>query len=158
MASNLCLLTHLMSSHGPCFLFAISQILRLKNTHLVFFTVLWKDFQSSRLSDLLYFSKSLLQFSFHQLFECFMTLIIFEFFAHALSTLLVKSLMIFSKWSISDKFDMSRFLIDAITSWMNCSSLLLSLMIDLFLELMFFSTIGIVIVRSTWLEVRHHSG
>ena len=41
-----------------------------------------------------------------------------------------------------------------ITSWMNCPSSSLSLIIDLFLKLTFFLTIGIVIVRGVWLEVR----
>ena len=57
---------------------------------------------------------------------------------------------------MSDKFVISRFLIDMVMSLMNCSSSLLFLIIDLFLELTFFSTIGIVIVRGTWSEVRHH--
>ena len=91
---------------------------------------------------------------FYQLFKCFMILIIFEFFAHTLSMLLAKFLMVFFKWGISDKFDMSRFLIDMIISWMNCPSSSLSLIIDLFLKLTFFLTIGIVIVRGVWLEVR----
>ena len=76
-----------------------------------------------------------------------MTLVIFEFFTHALSMMLAKLSMVFSKWGISDKFVISRFLINIVMSLMNCSSSLLSLMIDLFLELMFSSTIGIVIVR-----------
>ena len=43
-ASSFCLLTQLISSHRPHFLFAISMILRSKNDFLVFLTVLWKDF------------------------------------------------------------------------------------------------------------------
>ena len=48
---------------------------------------------------------------------------------------------------MSDKFVALRFLMDVIMSLMNCSSSLLFLMIDLFLELTFSSMIGIVIVR-----------
>ena len=158
MAGSLCLLTQFMSFHGSCFLFTISWILRLKNVHFALLTVLWKDFQSLRLFNLLYFSKSFLHFSSHQLFECFVTLIIFEFFIHDLSTMLAELSTVFPKWGMSDKFVMSRFLMDMITSLMNCSFSLLSLMIDLFLELTFFSMIGIIIVRGMWSDVRCYSG
>jgi len=66
-----------MSSQGPRFLFAISVILRLKNDLLVFFTVLWKDFQSSRLFKDLYLLRSLLQLLSHQLLECLVMLVSF---------------------------------------------------------------------------------
>ena len=156
MARSLCLLTQFMSSYEPCFLFTISWILRLKNACFVPLTVLYKDFQSSRLFDLLYFSKSLLYFLFYQLFKYFVTLIIFEFFTHTFSTILARSFTVFSKWGISDKFVMSRFLMNMIISLMNYSSSSLFLMIDLFLELIFSSTIGIIIVRGIWLEVGYY--
>ena len=51
IAGNLCLLTQFMSSQGPCFLFEISWILRLKNWCFVFLTVLQNCFQFSKLFD-----------------------------------------------------------------------------------------------------------
>jgi len=53
MASNLHLLTQLMSFQGPCCLLVISWILRLKKDHLVFLTIFLNIFQSSRLLDVL---------------------------------------------------------------------------------------------------------
>ena len=44
IAGSLRLLTQLMSSQGPCFLLAISWILRLKKDLFVFLTVFWKAF------------------------------------------------------------------------------------------------------------------
>jgi len=98
----------------------------------------------------------LLYFLFYQLFKCFVTLIIFEFFTYTLSMMLARSFTVFSKWDISDKFVMSRFLMDAIISLINYSSSSLFLMIDLFLELIFSSTIGIIVVRGMWLEVGYY--
>jgi len=98
----------------------------------------------------------LLYFLFYQLFKYFVTLIIFEFFTYTLSMMLARSFTVFSKWDISDKFVMSRFLMDAIISLINYSSSSLFLMIDLFLELIFSSTIGIIVVRGMWLEVGYY--
>ena len=51
MAGNLHLLTQLISSQGPRFLFAISWIFWSKKAHLVDLTVLLKIFQFSKLLD-----------------------------------------------------------------------------------------------------------
>lgn len=51
MAGSVCLLTQFISFQEPCFLLAISWILRSKKSLLVFLTVLWKVFQFSRFFD-----------------------------------------------------------------------------------------------------------
>ena len=53
IAGNFYLLTQFMSSQGPCYLFKISWILRLKKDYLVVLTVFLKIFQSLRLLDVL---------------------------------------------------------------------------------------------------------
>ena len=100
-----------MSSHGPCFLLAISLILRSKNILLVLFTVLQKDFQSSRLFNTLYFLRSLLQLLSHQLLECLIILVHFVFLFHISSTLLVSSLTMFSNMWMFMRFETFKFLI-----------------------------------------------
>ena len=65
MAGSLHLLTQLISSQGPCFLLAISWILRSKKDRFVFLTVFWKVFQSSIFFKALYFARSLLHLSSH---------------------------------------------------------------------------------------------
>ena len=139
MAGRLHLLIQLISSQGLYFLLAISWILRSKKALFVFLTVFWKAFQSSIFFKDLYFARSLLQLSFHQLFEYFVMLTIFEFFIHADSTMLAKSVTTFSNWCISKMFDVSNFVNDAITSLMNESSSSLFFMIVLFWRLIFSS-------------------
>jgi len=146
MAGNLHLLIQFMSSQEPCFLLATFWILRSKNNCFVFLTVLQKVFQSSRLFKDLYFSRSLLQFSSHQLLECFVILITFEFFSQALSTVLANSLTALSRLNISDRLDILRFLIDVMTSLIKDTSSLLSLMIECLIEMMLSSTMRIVMV------------
>ena len=92
ITSNLHLLTQFMSSQEPCFLFKISWILRSKNWHFIFLTVLWNCFQSSKLFDNLYLSKSQLQLSSHQLLEYLVMLITFKFFFQAFFTVIANSL------------------------------------------------------------------
>ena len=116
MAGRLHLLTQLMSSQGPCFLLVISWIFWSKKALFVFLTVFWKVFQSSIFFKDLYFARSLLQLSFHQLFECFIMLTIFEFFIHADSTMSAKLVMTFSNWWFSKMFNMSNFAKDTMTS------------------------------------------
>ena len=76
MAGSLCFLTQFMSSQRPLFLPAI---LRSKNTYLVFLTMFLKDFQSSKLLEVLYFSSSIWQSLFHYNFECLVILMTFEY-------------------------------------------------------------------------------
>ena len=146
-----------MSSQWLHFLLAISWILRLKKDLFVFLTVFQKVFQSSIFFEDLYFAKSLLQLSFHQLFTCLVILTIFEFLVHALSTMLAKSLTTLSNLGISEMLDMFNFVNDAITSLMNNSSSSLFFVIVLLQRLIFSLEIGIVIDKGTWSEVRHHS-
>ena len=95
-AGSLCFLTQFMSSQDPLFLFDISWIFWLKNKCLVLLTVFLNCFQSSSFLINLYFSRSLLQFKSHQLFECLVTLTIFEFFSHVFSMALTNELTTFS--------------------------------------------------------------
>jgi len=66
--------------------------------------------------------------------------------------------MTLSKLVISDKLDVLRFLIDVVTSLMKATSSLLSLMIEYLVELMLFLTMGMVIVRGVWSDVRCQLG
>ena len=152
------LLTQFMSSHGPHFLLAISLILRLKNILLVLFTVLQKNFQSSRLFDVLYFLSSLLQLLSHQLLECLMILVSFAFQFHASSTLMASSLTMFPNIWISMRFEMFKFLIMLVASSKNWVSSLLPFLMLLLGVLMIFSEIRIVMVKGAWSEERHHPG
>ena len=151
------LLTQFMSFHGPHFLLAISLILRLKNVLLIPFTVLWKDFQCSRLFNVLYFSSSLLQLSSHQLLECLVILVSFAFWFHISSTLIVSLLMTFSNIWISMRFKTFKFLIMLVVSSKNWVSSSLPFLILLLHILMIYSEMGIVIVKEAWLEERCHS-
>ena len=143
------MLTKLISSQDPCFLLAISQILRSKKALLVFLTVFQKVFQSSIFFEDLYFARSLLQSLFHQLFECFVLLTIFEFFIYSDSTMLAKSVTTFSNWCISEIFDVSNFVNDVITSLINKSFSSLFFMIVLFQRSIFSSAMEMVINNST---------
>ena len=66
--------------------------------------------------------------------------------------------MTLSKLVISDKLDVLRFLMDVVTSLMKATSSLLSLMIEYLVELMLFLTMGMVIVRGVWSDVRCQLG
>ena len=145
-----------MSSHGPCFLSAISVILRLKNILLVFFTVLWKDLQFSSLFKDLYLSRSLLQLSSHKLLECLVMLVSFIFLLHTLSTFLAKLLTAFSSEGISNRFKTSKFLIALIMFLTNSSSTLFFWIVLLRILIILFN-IMIITVKRAWLEERHHS-
>ena len=158
MAGNLCLLTQFMSFQEPHFLLTISWILRLKNECFIVLTIFRKLFQSSRLLVSLYLSKSLLQLSFYQLLEYLVILTIFEFFSQAHLTTLVNLLTTLSRLSLSDKLEVWRFLIEDMKSLINDISFSLSLMIDLFLELIYSLLVEMVILREVWSDVRHQSG
>ena len=136
-----------MSFHEPCFLFVISWILRLKKICFVFLTVLQKAFQSSRLFDILYFSRSLLYLSSYQLLECFVILTIFECFSQAFSISCAKLLIILSKLVESDMLDVLRLLKTEETSLIKEDSSSLPLLIEYLVELTYSLTIGIVTVR-----------
>ena len=147
IASNLHLLTQFMSSQGPCFLFVISWILRLKNCHFIFLTIFWNHFQSSKLLDNLYFSKSLLQLLFYQLLKCLVMLMTFEFLSQETSTAEAKSLTALSRLAMFDMLDVLIFLMEIVRSLTNINSSLLSLIMECLLELMCSSIIGMIMVR-----------
>ena len=125
----------------------ISWILRLKNNHFMFLTVLQKIFQSSRLFKDLYFSRFLLQFLSHQLLDCFVILITFEFFSQALSTTLANLLTALSRLDISNRLDILKFLTDVMMSLIKDTSSLLSLMIEHLIEVILSSIMGIEMVK-----------
>jgi len=128
-AGSLCLLTQFMSSHGPCFLLAISWIFRSKNACLVFLTVFLNCFQSLIYFVTLYFSRSLLQLAFHQLLDCLVILTIFEFSSIVWASDQIMS----SRESIFDKLLVLISLKALINSVIKFFSSLLSLMIVHFL-------------------------
>ena len=150
------LLIQFISSQGPHLLLAISCILLSKKVCLVILTVFRKDFQSLRFLDDLYFIRLLLQSSFHWLFEYFVTLIDLEFLSYACLTELAKELTVFSSWLESDRLEVSSSLRELVTSLINAASLLF-LMIDHLKEFTNSSTMGILMVREVWSDVRHHS-
>jgi len=58
---------------------------------------------------------------------------------------------------MSDRLDVWRFLMDMVTSLMKAISSLLSLIIEYLVELTP-STMGMVMVRGAWSDIRHQSG
>ena len=112
---------------------AISWIFWLKKLCLVFSTVLLKSFQSLIHLEILYFYRSLWQFSSHHALECFVILIIFEYLCYILSVLLAKVCIIFSRTSLLGIFSVLSLLMAPISSAMNLSSSLLFLTIIHFL-------------------------
>ena len=148
-------LTQFMSSQDSLFLFNISWIFWLKNEYLVLLTIFLNYFQSSSLLVDLHFSKSLLQFKSHQLFECLVILMIFEFFSYVSLMALVNELTIFSSESMLVKLLVLIVLIFLIKSLIKDFSSTLPLMIEYFLLWTYSSTIGIVTVRGAWSEHSH---
>jgi len=92
-----------MSSHGPHFLLVIFWILRSKKRCLVHLTVFLNCFQFLICLDNLYFSRSLLQFISHQLFECLVMLTLFKFFSNILSKEQTKEQTMFLKETTLNK-------------------------------------------------------
>ena len=133
------------------------MILRSKNIFLVFFTVLWKDFQFFRLFKALYLLRSLLYLSSHQFLECLVTLVSFIFLLYVLFIFLAKSLTTFFNKEMSNKFDMFKILIKLITSLKSNSSSMLFFWIVLLHMLIISSDIRIVMVKRAWLEERCYS-
>ena len=153
IAGSLCLWTQFISFQGPCFLLEISWILRLKKECLVFLTILLNCFQYFNLLEVLYMLRSLLQLASHQLLECTVILMTFEFLAQILSKELVNSLMVLSRRVISPMSDMLILLSDSVSFLMKVCSLSLLLTIECFLVWIYSSTIGITTVRGMWSEV-----
>ena len=85
MAGNLHLLTQFISSQGLLLLLEISWIFWSKKDYLIFLTVFLNCFQSSIYLVDLYFSSLHLQLLSHQLLECLVILMIFDFSSHIFS-------------------------------------------------------------------------
>ena len=100
MAGSLHFLTQFMSSQRLWFLATISWILVLKNSCLVFLTMLLKFFQSSTHFETQYLTSLLLHSLFHYDLECFVILMIFEFLNQILSILSVNLFIIYLRTSL----------------------------------------------------------
>ena len=87
-----------------------------------------------------------------------MILVCLVFFLHACSIDIARVLTTFPSLSLSDKSEMSRFLRADTTFLMNNSFSLLFFAIENLDMMIFFSVIGIVIVRGGWSEESHQSG
>jgi len=105
IAGNFCLLIQFIRAHEPQPLLAISWIFRLKNICFIFLTVFLNCLQSSMHFEDLYFSRSLLQFKFHQLLECLVILIVFEYWAHKLFVVWTMVWIELSSKTISEMLD-----------------------------------------------------
>jgi len=132
------------------FLLAISWILRLKKECLVDLTIFFNYFQSSIYLDNLYFSRSLLQFTSHQLFECLVILMIFEFFSYMISKDQAKEQTVLSREMASNRLLVLISLMAFITLLTKIFSFLLLLIIVHFLVWMYSLMIGMVIVSEVW--------
>ena len=82
----------------------------------------------------------------------------FEFILHAFSILDVRKLVASSSLLLSDRSEMSMFLIMYETSLIKFSSSLLFFAIENFDVMMFSPAIGINTVIGAWSEESHHSG
>ena len=82
----------------------------------------------------------------------------FEYFIQVWSTILAKSDITFSNLGISKMFNVFNFEKNVITFLMNSSFSSLFFVIVLLWKAMYSSTIGIVLVKGVWSDVRHYSG
>ena len=131
-----------MSSQGPCFLLAISWILRSKKNYLDDLTLLLNSFQLSRLLVDLWLLNARLHSLFHQLLKRFVILTCFEFILHVFSRLDAKELVVSSSLLLSDRLETLMFLIIYETSLIKFSSSLLFFTMENFDVMMFSSAIG----------------
>ena len=118
-----------MSFQGPWFFHAISQILSLKNTYFVFFTMPLKAFQSSNCLNVLYFASLIWYFSVNQALEYLVILMYFEYLYQMTSDLFANSWTASSSESLLLICLVSIFLIASIRLVMNLSFSLLFLII-----------------------------
>ena len=156
-AGRFLFLTQFMSSQRSLALFDISWIFWSKNMCLVLFTIFLNCFQSTKLLDNLYFSRFLLQFISHQLFECLEMLTIFEFFSQALLIAKVNESMVILSDSTSVRLEVSMVIKSLIISLMNAFSSTLPLAIKHFLLWICCSLIGIEMVSGVWSNDNLHS-
>jgi len=135
-----------MSSQGPWLLLAISWILMLKKILLVILTILLKDFQSSRLLDVLYLSNDCIHSLFYHCLKYFIVLVHLAFFLQACLILDMNRLTRSSNLSQSNRLEESRFLIITIASLTRVAFSSLFFGIKNLDEMMFSTVIGIVTV------------
>jgi len=133
IASRLHLLTQFMRAQSPQPLLVISWIFRLKNACFVFLTIYLNCFQSLICFDDLYFSISLLQLAFYQLFDHLVILTVFECWAHKISMAWVMDWTELLREVVSVMLKVSITLKDLISSLMNFFFSSLSLIIVCFL-------------------------
>jgi len=81
-----------------------------------------------------------------------------EFLSHAHSTELAKELTAFSSQLESNGLEVLSSLKELVMSLINTASSSLFLTIDCLEEFTNSSTMGILIVRRAWSDIRHHSG
>lgn len=143
-----------MSFHGPCFLLAISWILRSKKECLVVLTVFLNCFQSLILLNALYFLRSLLYFTFHQLFEYLIILTIFKFFSCIISKDWAKEQTVLLREIASNRLLVLMSLMAFITFLIKIFSFSLSLTIIHFLIWIYSLIISIMIVSRAWSDAK----
>ena len=147
IASSLHLLTQLMSFQGPWLLLAISWILMSKKILLVILTAVLKDFQSSRLLDVLYLSNDYLYSSFYYCLEYFINLVYLAFFLQACLILDMNRLTRSSNLSWSVRLEALRFLKITVALLTKTASSLLFFSIKNLDEMIFSTVIGINTIR-----------
>lgn len=79
-------------------------------------------------------------------------------FSQAYSTLLARVLTMFSKLLMLDRLKVSRLLMEVVASLMKAVSSSLFLTIECLDEVTLSSTIGIVMIKGVWSDVRYQSG
>ena len=124
--------------------------MRSKKEYLVVLTIFLNCFQFSILLDTLYFSRFLLYFASHQLFECLVILIIFKFISYIISKDWVKEQTVLLREIVSNRLLVLMSLMAFITFLMKVFSSLLSLTIVCFLVWICSLTIGMVIISGAW--------
>ena len=158
IASNSFLLIYFISSHSPCLLLTISWILLSKKDYFMALTLFLKPFQFSWLLEDQYVFKALLHSSFHQLLDCFVILIHFEFAFQAQSILEARDIVVFSSLKELTKSSALMFLIARMTSSMNLDFSSLFFMMENLNKSMFSLAIPIVTVSGAWSEKSRESG
>ena len=129
----------------------------IKNSHLIFLTILLKFFQSSKYLEDLYFSNPLWYSSLHYNFEYLVILTIFECLSQILSILCMNSCTSCSKSSLLLMWSGLSLLTDLIILVINLIYLLF-LMIVCFLVWMYFLKIKMFTISGVWSENIFHSG
>ena len=93
----------------------------------------------------------------HHFLECFVILEHFVFLFHAWSTIELSLLTMCLRTSLLVMLDVSKFLKDKMTSSKNAFSTLLFCWIESFEVLMILSSIGMIMVKGAWSDMRRQS-